>query len=329
MQARASEQRGTHSVEGVGDGVQARYELQPVRKDADGKEHAAGDAGNAQKKPFCGIATLEKQQIAGRENSKTGKSEQSGDEHSRDGKPVRIAQRKTEKHSAPGEIDRNAHRCGGKRIDRRTGKNDGKRGLRNQKMFQRASVAGFREAAVESVHRGIQIVKKHEADQGKSKITSALRERLLELRAIHEARNVKKHSNPEEGLDGFQNEDGAVGARNGEVAPKESPDLAQGTVHCDASSALRCGVRPVSRKKASSRVVEPVLSLSAASVSQARRCPASITAMRSARISTSGKVCEAKSREVSPPRSTSDLRKRRNSEAAMASKLRVGSSNKR
>src|SRR5580704_6038623 len=60
VQTGAAEKRRTHGIERVSYGIQACDELQPVRQDADRKEHAARDAGNAQQKPLRRIATLEK-----------------------------------------------------------------------------------------------------------------------------------------------------------------------------------------------------------------------------------------------------------------------------
>src|SRR5271165_632759 len=59
--AGVAEKRGTHAVESVGYGIEMRDELQPVRENTHREEGAAGDAGDAQQKPFCRVAALEEQ----------------------------------------------------------------------------------------------------------------------------------------------------------------------------------------------------------------------------------------------------------------------------
>ena len=90
-------------------------------------------------------------------------------------------------------------------------------------MFERAAVSRFLEAAIEGVHRGIEIIEEDETDQGKSKIASALRELVLQLRAVHEARDIKKHGDAEKRFDSFEQKSRAVGASDGQVAPEEKP----------------------------------------------------------------------------------------------------------
>jgi len=58
-QADGAEEGSAHGFEGVRDGIEASEKLEPVRKDGNGKQHAAGDAGDSEEKPFGGIAALE------------------------------------------------------------------------------------------------------------------------------------------------------------------------------------------------------------------------------------------------------------------------------
>src|SRR6267154_4579219 len=66
---RSSQERGAHRVQRVGDGIEPRNQLQPIRQYADREKHAAGNTGNSKEKPFRGIAALEEQKIARGQNS--------------------------------------------------------------------------------------------------------------------------------------------------------------------------------------------------------------------------------------------------------------------
>src|SRR5258707_14852423 len=87
--ASASQQRGAHSVQRVGDGIKARDNLQPIRQDAGWEKHAARDAGNSQEKPLCGIAAFKKQKITRGKNSEPRECEQRNQEDRKNGEPVR------------------------------------------------------------------------------------------------------------------------------------------------------------------------------------------------------------------------------------------------
>src|SRR6266404_1398712 len=68
--ASASQQRGAHSVQRVGDGIKAR------------------DTGNSQEKPLCGIAAFKKQKITCGKNSEPRECEQRNQEDRKNGEPV-------------------------------------------------------------------------------------------------------------------------------------------------------------------------------------------------------------------------------------------------
>src|ERR1700674_71657 len=196
-------------------------------------------------------------------------------------------------------------------------------------MLECAAVPRYFQTAIKGVQRGVQIIKKNKAHKRESEITAALRQSALQFGSIHETGDIVKHGGAEEGLDRFQEEYGAIGARNREGAPEEKPQLAKDAHHSAAPLSGASAPRAVRRRKTSSREEAPVLNMSVEGVSQASRRPASITATRSARSSTSGRVWEAKSSEVPPLRRISIFSRRRNSAAAMTSRLRVGSSSNR
>ena len=56
-----AEKRGAHGVERVGDGIEAREELEPIGKDGHGEKHSADDAGDSEEKPFGWIAAFEEE----------------------------------------------------------------------------------------------------------------------------------------------------------------------------------------------------------------------------------------------------------------------------
>src|SRR6202030_602988 len=167
------------------------------------------------------------------------------------------------------------------------------------------------------------------ADEREGEVGGALRQGVSELRAVDESRHVIKHGGTKQSFDRFQNERSAVGAGDGQVAPEEKPEIASYARHWREPPSIWAVLRPVSRRKTSSRVDELVRFFNAAGVSQSSKRPRAMTTMRSASNSTSGSVWEAKSREVPASCTISFFKKRRNSIAAMASRLRVGSSSKR
>src|SRR5215470_13129186 len=179
---------------------------------------------------------------------------------------------------------------------------------------------------IEGVERRVQIIEENKANQRESEVGSVLRENIAQLRAVYEAAYIVERGSAKQRFDSFHDENRAVGARDGYVAPKEEPHLAKREGHSmDASTAV-LPVRPVSRRNACSREASEVRRSSAESVSHVSNRPLSMMAIRSANVSTSASVCEAKRIEVAPDLRICVLRKCRNSDAAMTSMLRVGSS---
>src|SRR5579859_180587 len=326
--SRASQQRAAKRTKSVSDRIQPRHELQPIREDANREKHAARHAGNAEEEPLCGISALEKQKMARRENSEPGKSKKSGDEHGRDSGPVCATKLKSKEHCTPCNVNCYAQCCRDEGIGSRAGQHHGQRSLSDKQMFERARVPRFLETAVKSIDGGVEIIQKNETDQREGKVTFVLREGVLKLGAVYEARHIEKHGNAEQRLDSIKQKNSAVGACDGKVAPEEKPQLAKRPDHSVELSSAKCGLCPVSRRKASSRDAAPVRFFKRGTESQASSRPASMMATRSASSSISESAWEAKSSVVSPRRRISDFRKRRNSAAPIASRLRVGSSNK-
>src|SRR3989442_9989464 len=148
-------------------------------------------------------------------------------------------------------------------------------------MFERAGVPRFFQATIESVQGGVEIIKKNETDERKGKITAALRQGVLQRGRVHETRDVIKHGGAEERFDSFQDEYGAIGARNAEVAPEKKPQLAEDANHKTRSPLDAAESWPVRRRKTSSSEEAPELSLSLEAVPPRSRRPASTTATRS------------------------------------------------
>src|SRR5208337_150747 len=302
---------------------------QPVRKDTDGEKHASYHAGNSQKKPLRGITAFEEQQVGCGENPQTRKSQQRCEQHRNHPDPVCASQRKMEKGRAPAEINGDAQRRGSEGINRGPCQNYRQRDLRDQQWLQCPRIPRFQEAAIETVQRRIEIVEKYESHQRVSKVRVSLRQRLAQLRRIHETRHIVKHRYAKQRFDRLQDKRAPVGAGDPEVALKKEKQIAKGAHHAGRASTSGGTGRPVSRKKTCSREDAPAFARSPAGVSSGISAPSCRMATRSARSSISGRECEAKRREVPCPARTSALRKRRKSDAAIASKLRVGSSSSR
>lgn len=266
-----AEERGAHGVECVGDGIEASEKLEPVRKYGNGEEHSAGDARDAEEKPFGWIATLEEEQVAGGENAESRKGKQRHGENEEDGEPVGGVKRKAEEDGAPGEIDGDAERCCGEGIYGRASEDCGKGSLRDEKMFERAGVAGFFKAAVKGVQRGVEVVEKGKADERESEVAATLRKGVAKFRTVHEARDVIEHGGAEQGLDGLEDDGAAVGFCDLQVAPEEEKKFQKEVCHERACSAGRSWLWPASRKNASSRECEEVLCMRAAGESSAMR----------------------------------------------------------
>src|SRR5215831_7109732 len=113
---------------------------------------------------------------------------------------------------------------------------------------------------------------------------------MAQFGTVDESRYVIEGSSAEQRFHNFNHKNSAVGSRNGEIAAEEQPHLAQRGSHAMEASAPGSRRRPVRRRKASSKFAAAVRCSKAASVSQASKRPLSITAMRSASISTSGSV---------------------------------------
>src|SRR6266699_3204137 len=117
----------------------------------------------------------------------------------------------TEDDGAPCDVDGDAKRRGGERIETGAGENGGKGSLCDEKVFKCAGIAGFFEAAVESVERGIEVIEKNEADEREGKVTAGLGKSLAEFGAIDEAGDVIKGGGAEQGLHDFHDEGTTVG----------------------------------------------------------------------------------------------------------------------
>src|SRR6266851_1663664 len=122
------------------------------------------------------------------------------------------------------------------------------------------------------------VIQEDKADEREGEITAALGKGVLKLGSVHEPRDVIKHGGSEERLNGFQNEHGAIGAGDGEVAPEKEPELTEDADHSAMLRSEAPAPRPVRRRKTSSRESEPAARFSAEGESQARRRPASRTA---------------------------------------------------
>src|SRR5579859_2291984 len=210
--SRASQQRAAKRTKCVSDRIQPRHELQPIREDANGEEHAARHAGNTEEEPLRGISALEKQKIARGENSEPGKSKKSGDEHGRNRGPVCATKLKSKERRAPGNVNRYAQGCRDEGINSRAGQHHGQRSLSDKQMFERARVPRFLETAVKSIDGGVEIIQKNETDQREGKVTFVLWKGVLKLRAVYEARHIEKHGNAEQRFDSIKQKNGAVGA---------------------------------------------------------------------------------------------------------------------
>src|SRR5262245_32532531 len=100
-EACAGEKSGASGVQRVGDGVEARDDLEPVWKDRNGEERTADDARDAKNKPLRRVPSLENEEIAGGKNAQAGEGEQRRKEHDENGKPVGRTQGKAEKRCGP------------------------------------------------------------------------------------------------------------------------------------------------------------------------------------------------------------------------------------
>ena len=226
-QADGTEKSGADGVQCIGNRIETGEELQPVRKNRNGKQHSAGDAGDSKQEPFGGVAALKEKQITGGQDSKTGKCEKRNDEDEEDGGPVGGTQWKSEEQRAPGEIDGNAQSSYRERIERGTGEDGWKRSLRDEQMFERAGVPRFFEAAVERIEGGIQVIEKDKTDESKGEVAATLREHLAKFGAVHEASDVIEHRSAKKGLDDFHNERAAIGLRDIDVATEEKPEFTE------------------------------------------------------------------------------------------------------
>ena len=190
----AVEKRAAHGVHRVGHGIQAGDDLQPRRQNAYREEHAAGDAGNSEDEPLRGIPPLEQQQIRRREDTETGKGQQRGEKHGKNGQPVCGVQGKIEQHRRPAEIDGDAQGGGSEGIKCRADEDDRQGNLRDQQRFERAGVAGVLQAAVKRIQGGVQVVEENESGQRVGEIRFALGKGFAKRRRIHEPRHIVKHA---------------------------------------------------------------------------------------------------------------------------------------
>ena len=71
MQSGSANERSAHGIERIGYGIQACDELQPIRQDADRKEHATRNTRYPEDEPLCGIPPLEKQKIRSGKHAKS------------------------------------------------------------------------------------------------------------------------------------------------------------------------------------------------------------------------------------------------------------------
>jgi len=150
-----AEQSGAHGVEGVGDGIEAREELEPIGKDGYGEKHSARDAGNSEKKPLGRVAAFEEEKVTGGKDAETGEGQKRNQKNQNDSGPICGIEGEAKKERAPSDVNGNAKGCGGERIKSRAGENCRQGRLRDEKMFERAGVARFLEAAVEGIEGGV------------------------------------------------------------------------------------------------------------------------------------------------------------------------------
>src|ERR1700687_2607505 len=198
-------------------------------------------------------------------------------------------------------------------------------------MLQGAGIARFHQALVERIHRHAQVIEKNPTYEREREVAAGLRKFAAQLRTVHKSCRIKKHGGPKQRLHGIHHEWDAICFRDHQVSPEIEPQFTP-VLHCGRSLWSRCSkpsnkfAEPVSWKNACSRLAVLVRASKPGTVSNAASWPWWITATRCASCSISESACEAKSKEVLAPRKTSVDRKRRNPAAAMASRLRVGSS---
>ena len=125
------------------------------------------------------------------------------------------------KERAPSDVNGNAKGRGGERIKSGPGENCGQGCLRDEKVFERAGVARFFEAAVEGIESGVEIIEEDEPDEGESEVSAGLRESLAKLRAFDEACYVIEGSGAEQGLHDFHDEGAAVRLGDVQIAAEE------------------------------------------------------------------------------------------------------------
>lgn len=70
-----AEKSGAHGVEGIGDGIEAREELEPIGEDGHGEKHSAGDAGDSEEKPLGRVAAFEEEKVTGGKDAEAGKGQ--------------------------------------------------------------------------------------------------------------------------------------------------------------------------------------------------------------------------------------------------------------
>src|SRR5437899_10131842 len=112
-------------------------------------------------------------------------------------------QREVEESGGPEKVDGDSQGGGDEGIERGTGHEDGKGSLRHEEMLEGARVAGFLQAVVKRVHRGVEVVEEDETNQGKGEVAAGLRESLAELGAINEASDVIESGGAEESFNCF------------------------------------------------------------------------------------------------------------------------------
>ena len=143
----------------------------------------------------------------------------------------------TEDGGSPGDVDGDAKRRGGERIETGAGENGGERRLRDEKVFECAGVAGFFEAAVEGVEGGVEVIEKDETDEREREVAAGLRKSLAEFGAIDEAGDVIKRGGAEQGLRDFHDKWAAIGLGDVQIAAEEEPEFAEEGDHGRASAA--------------------------------------------------------------------------------------------
>ena len=140
-------------------------------------------------------------------------------------------QGESKQHGRPGNVDDDAQRRGHEWIYGGPGYENGKGGLCDEQMLERAAVARFLEAAIKGVKSCVEIIEKNKPHQRKLEIAAALGQGTLQAGSVHEACHVIKHRCAEEPFDGLQNENGTVGTRDAEIAPEKEPDFAENARH--------------------------------------------------------------------------------------------------